>query len=130
MAGVGALLLGLLFWITQISFITIHMLFGVTLALSLLVLSIVMVCIRGARLLGAMGIVYAFILPAFGLTQASLLIGSSMHWLIQAAHLCVGIGSVTLVQGIYVRYRRLRPTVTGVAEPPQAARRWRRKEHV
>jgi hypothetical protein len=64
-AGLGALTLGLLFWIAQIDFISLHMLFGLTLALSLLVLSLVMVFTRGMRLLGAVGIVYAFILPAY-----------------------------------------------------------------
>src|SRR5207247_9557740 len=83
-AGLGSLTLGLLFWIAQIDFISVHMLFGLTLALSLLVLSLIMIFTRGMRLLGFVGIVYAFtfILPVFGLTQATLLVGS-MHWLIQ-----------------------------------------------
>jgi hypothetical protein len=115
-AGLGALTLGLLFWIAQIDFIGLHMLFGLTLALSLLVLSLVMVFTRGMRLLGAVGIVYAFILPAFGLTQATLLIGS-MHWLIQTAHLLVGLGAMELVQLMSVRSQRLKL----VAAEPEAA---------
>src|SRR5260370_42533418 len=73
-AGLGALILGLLFWIAQVDLISFHMLFGLTLALSLLVLSLVLVCTRGIRLLGAAGVVYALILPAFGLRQAMLLV--------------------------------------------------------
>jgi hypothetical protein len=50
------------------NFISIHLLFGITVALSLLILGIVGVFTRGLRLLGALGIVYALILPVFGLT--------------------------------------------------------------
>lgn len=120
LAGLGALLLGLLFWIAQVDLITFHMLFGLTLGLSLLVLSLIMVFSKGMRLLGAAGIVYAFILPIFGLTQSRLLIGN-LHWLIQAAHLLVGLGALALVQVIYTRYERLK-TATPEMVLPQAVR--------
>ena len=107
LAGLGALTLGLLFWIAQVNDINIHMLFGLTVALALLVLSIVMVATRGTRLLGAVGIVYALILPVFGLTQSGILIGS-MHWLIQAAHLLVGLGALALAGIMATRYMRLK----------------------
>ncbi len=107
LAGLGALALGLLFWIAQVDDINIHMLFGLTVALALLVLSIVMVATRGTRLLGAVGIVYALILPVFGLTQSGILIGS-LHWLIQAAHLLVGLGALALAGIMGTRYIRLK----------------------
>jgi len=106
-AGLGALVLGLLFWIAQVDLINIHMLLGLTVALALLVLSIVMVATRGMRLLGAVGIVYALLLPVFGLTQSEILIGS-MHWLIQAAHLLVGVGALALAGIMATRYIRLK----------------------
>ena len=105
-AGVAALILGLLFWITPIDLISFHMLFGITLAISILVLSIMMLFIRGMRLLGIVGIIYTFVLPIFGLTQSGLLVGN-LHWLIQTAHLLVGLGALALVQVIYTRYMRL-----------------------
>jgi len=107
LAGLGALALGLLFWVAQVDDINIHMLFGLTVALALLVLSIVMVATRGVRLLGAVGIVYALILPVFGLTQSGILIGS-LHWLIQAAHLLVGLGALALAGIMATRYTRLK----------------------
>lgn len=110
-AGLGALTLGLLFWIAQLNFISIHMLFGLTVALSLLILGIVGVFTRGMRLLGAIGIVYALIVPAFGLTQATLLLGS-LHWLIQAAHLLVGLGALTFIWVLSTRYLHLKRRVT------------------
>lgn len=106
-AGLGALTLGLLFWIAQIDLLNIHMLLGLTVALALLVLSIVMVATRGLRLLGAIGIVYAFILPVFGLTQSGILIGST-HWLIQVLHLLVGLGALALAGIMGTRYIRLK----------------------
>jgi hypothetical protein len=118
-AGLGALTLGLLFWIANMNFISIHMLFGLTVALSLLILGIVGVFTRGLRLLGATGIVYALILPVFGLTQATLLVGS-MHWLIQTAHLLVGLGGLALAGIIGTRYLRLKSAAAKAAVPEAA----------
>ena len=120
LAGLGALILGLLFWIAQVNVINIHMLLGLTVALALLILSIVAVFTKGMRLLGAVGIVYALIVPVFGLTQATLLVGS-MHWLIQTAHLLVGLGALALIGVIGTRYVRLKRVSARVAVP-QAAR--------
>ncbi len=119
-AGLGALALGLLFWIAQIAFINIHMLLGLIVALSLLVLGIVAVCTRGMRLLGAVGIVYALIVPVFGLTQATLLVGS-LHWLIQTTHLLIGIGALALMGVISTRYLRLKQAVAKAAAPQATA---------
>ena len=116
-AGLGALTLGLLDWIANVSFISIHILFGLTVALSLLVLGIVGVFTRGMRLLGAIGIVYALLVPAFGLTQATLLVGS-LHWLIQTAHLLVGLGALALAGILSTRYLRLKQ-VTAKGAPPE-----------
>ncbi|HLZ60928.1 MAG TPA: hypothetical protein VKR06_28600 [Ktedonosporobacter sp.] len=106
LAGLGALTLGLLNWIANINFIGIHMLFGLTVTLALLVLSILMMFIRGMRIWGAAGIVYALIVPVFGLTQATLLVGD-FHWLIRIAHLLVGVGAMALAGIMGNQYLRL-----------------------
>ena len=117
-AGLGALTLGLLFWIANIDFISLHMLFGLTVVLSLLTLGLVGVFTRGMRLPGAIGIVYALIVPIFGVTQATLLVGS-LHWLIQAAHLLVGLGALALAGILSTRYLRLKHvTAKGAAPEP------------
>jgi hypothetical protein len=115
-AGLGALTLGLLFWIAQLNFISFHMLFGLIVALSLLILGIVGVFTRGMRLPGALGIVYALIVPAFGLTQATLLLGN-LHWLIQTAHLLVGLGALAFIGVLSTRYLRLKRGVTKAPAP-------------
>src|SRR5258708_643919 len=119
-AGLGALTLGLFFWLAQMNFISFHMVFGLIVALSLLILGIVGVFTRGMRLPGALGIVYALIVPAFGVTQATLLVGS-LRWLIQTAHLLVGPGALAFIGVLSTRYLRLKRVVTK-APAPQAER--------
>jgi hypothetical protein len=118
-AGLGALTLGLLFWIANLNFIGLHMLLGLTVALSLLTLGIVGVFTRGMRLLGAIGIVYALIVPVFGVTQTALLVGS-LHWLIQTAHLLVGLGALALAGILGTRYLRLKQVTARGAAPERA----------
>ena len=74
-AGLGALLLGLLIWIANMNLISIHMLFGLIVTLALLIMSIIAVSTRGLRIWGVVGIVYALIVPVFGLTQFNILAG-------------------------------------------------------
>lgn len=118
-AGLGALTLGLLFWIAQIDLISIHMLFGLIVTLSLLVLGIMGVFTRGLRLLGGVSIVYALGIPIFGLSQVELLIGN-IHWLIQAAHLFVGLGALTLIGVLSKQYLHLKRTALEVPTPQTA----------
>jgi hypothetical protein len=112
--------LGLLYWIAQlfvwgwllvllaqIGFPNIHEWFGTIGVLGLLVLGGMTVWIRGSRLLGAGGIIYALLVPAFGLTQTLILVGN-LHWLIRAAHLLVGIGAMMLVLRIEKQHLRLK----------------------
>ncbi len=110
-AGLGALALGLLFWIANIDFIGLHMLLGITVALSLLLLSLVALSAKGTRFLGGVGVIYALIVPVFGLTQDRIL-DTSAHWLIQAAHLLVGIGALALIGIMSSRYQRLKRAVS------------------
>ena len=52
LAGIGAVTLGLLHWFFRISFIEIHMLFGVVVTLALLIAGMVAVFTKGLRVLG------------------------------------------------------------------------------
>lgn len=107
LSGLVALVLGLLFWFAQIDLITVHMVFGLLVALSLLVLSIVMLSIRGGRILGVVGILYALVVPMFGELQLDLYV-SGASWLIPTVHLLIGIGAVALAQIMFTRYVRLK----------------------
>ncbi|GHO64449.1 hypothetical protein KSC_033410 [Ktedonobacter sp. SOSP1-52] len=118
-AGLGALLLGLLSWIAQMNVTGIHMLFGLVLALTLLVMSILALMTRGMRVWGIVGIVYALLVPIFGVTQFTLLIGD-LHWLIRTAHMLVGIGAMALAGTMSARYAVLKQRGTSPVTEPQS----------
>lgn len=95
---------------THANFTDIHMLFGLIVALILLILAVIAVFTRGLRRLGVIGIVYAFIVPIFGVTQQMILAGD-LHWLIETAHLAVGFGAFALIGAISARFT-VRKTAT------------------
>lgn len=112
-AGVCALILGLSIWTFQLDVINIHMLFGLLVTLALLVISFLAALTRGVRVLGIVGIIYAFIIPTLGMSQEMLLTGN-LHWLIQILHMLVGIGALALGGVTSWRYLRLRKAAPAV----------------
>ncbi|GHO49624.1 hypothetical protein [Ktedonospora formicarum] len=96
LVGLIALLLGLSYWIFQANVISFHMLAGLLVTLSMLILGIILAFTKGCRVLGIVGIVYALILPIFGMSQMTLLVGD-LHWLIRVAHLLVGLGALAII---------------------------------
>jgi hypothetical protein len=104
---------GVLVFLARIGFPAIHELFGVIGAIGLLILGGIAICTRGRRLLGAGGVIYALMVPAFGMTQTLILTGS-LHWLIQVAHLLVGLGAMALVMRIEKRFQSRDGIATGV----------------
>ena len=98
---------GLLVLLAQIGFANFHEGFGFLGVLGLLILGIVALFTRGNRRLGVGGILYTFLVPTLGLTQALILVGN-LHWLIQAVHLLVGIGAMVLLRMIEKRYLNLK----------------------
>ena len=70
--------------------------FGTIGVLGLFILGSVAVFTKGSRWLGVGSMIYALLVPAFGLTQTLILVGN-LHWLIQTAHLLVGIGAMVLI---------------------------------
>jgi hypothetical protein len=104
LAGLCALVLGLLIWIANSDLTDIHMLFGLLVTLGLLVMSIIALTAPGLRIWGLVGIIYAIILLIFGESQSNVLAGN-LHWLIQALHTLVGIGAIALTSFLAARYR-------------------------
>ncbi len=98
-----------------------HMLFGLIIALILLILAVMAVFRRGSTRLGAIGIVYALIVPIFGVTQEQILAGD-LHWLIEAAHLVVGFGALTLIGRISASFMRCQKAASAAAALAEAAR--------
>jgi hypothetical protein len=107
LAGLCALVLGLFIWIARADLTDIHMLFGLLVTLGLLAMSIIALTARGLRIWGIVGIVYALIVPIFGVSQVDVLAGN-LHWLIQTLHLLVGIGAMALTGFLGARYMTLK----------------------
>lgn len=96
---------------THPTLISIHMLFGLLVTLALLIIAIMAAFTSGLRQMGAIGIVYALILPTFGYTQQMILPGD-LHWLVQAVHLMVSFGTIPFIGAIIARYLALKQITT------------------
>ena len=121
LAGLCALVLGLLIWIANIDLTDIHMLFGLLATLGLLVMSIIALTARGLRLWGIVSLVYAIIVPIFGVSQSTMLVGH-LHWLIQTLHLLVGLGAIVLTGFLGARSMTLRRSEAKPEASPQVLR--------
>ncbi len=114
--GACELTLGLVIWFVGVSSVTLHILLGSALALILLIIGVIALPIKETRSLGVIGILYAAILPGFGMVQMSLLIGS-LHWLVQLLHLLIGVGAIAVVHLIGARYLKLKRTGGPAVQP-------------
>jgi hypothetical protein len=97
------------------------MLFGLLVSLALLVLAIIAAATSGLRRLGLISIVYALLMPIFGVTQQMILVGN-LHWLIEAAHVLVGLGALGLCGTISTRFLRLKQGTSEVGRQSQLVR--------
>jgi hypothetical protein len=94
LTGLIAIVLGLLFWTgNALTLISIHMLAGIVLVLSLWALAGMAAWAGVNRGLAALAIVWGLIVPILGLTQTQLL-PNSAHWVIRVVHLLVGMGAM------------------------------------
>ncbi len=121
LAGLCALVLGLFIWIANSDLTDIHMFFGLLVTLGLLVMSIIALTASGLRIWGIVGIVYAIIVPIFGVSQFNMLVGHP-HWLIQTLHTLVGIGAIVLTGVLGARYMTLKRGEAAPAAESQALR--------
>jgi hypothetical protein len=96
--GSALIILGLLFWTGNgLAFISVHMLLGILLVLSLWTLAVLSA--RAGEQPGFVGLAIAWgvIVPILGLTQDQLLPGPA-HWVIKVLHLLVGLGAIGLAE--------------------------------
>jgi hypothetical protein len=105
-AGVLALLLGLLFWTGDaLSLVPVHMLLGVLTVLALWLLAATasqlgapMSLVIGAGVLG-------LLVLGLGFSQQSLIPGNG-HWIVQVVHLVLGMAAIGIAEMIGGRVRR------------------------
>ncbi len=109
-----ALILGILVWIkgTNVAggrLLPLHMGLGILIALLLLLLGCFILTIKGRNIGLAIGaFVLAICMVALGLRQQFILTDPSFHWIIQVAHLLLGLLALGMGEMIAGRYKRLR----------------------
>src|SRR6266508_1667481 len=97
--GVLLLILGLLIWAEGMSgLIGIHMLLGVVLVISLVVLGILAWQQKAPVGLAAGLIVVAAVVLWVGLTQNTTLNAGANQWLVKIVHLLLGMGAVAMAE--------------------------------
>src|SRR5437764_7266230 len=112
------LILGIFFWIkrTDVSgspLVLLHMGLGILIALLLVILGSFIVTVKEQNIGLAIGaFVLAICMVALGLRQQSILAGSPLHWIIQIAHLLLGLLAIGMAEMIAGRYKRLRAAAT------------------
>jgi len=106
-AALLALILGIIFWTsdTRGVLVPIHMLLGIIVTLTLLILGGVMTTVKGGLGLGIGAIVLGLLVVIVGLTQTQLIPGS-LHWIIQVIHLLIGLSAIGMGEMVAGRYRR------------------------
>ena len=95
-AGILALLLGLALWGGRLyGLINLHMALGVVVVLGLWGLAVLSLRRRGSSRLAIGAAVWGLTTLALGPSQTGLLVGD-LHWLVQVAHLLLGLGAIAL----------------------------------
>ena len=120
LCGTLALILGLLFWTgNALNLISIHMLLGILVVLSLWVIGVGQAfSSRGSWPLAAGALLLGLLVVVVGMTQSSLMVGS-LHWVIQVTHLLLGLLAVGVGQISAARARNDVPI--GEEQPSRAA---------
>ena len=114
-AALFALILGILFWVGVLSgtgtrnpWTSLHMTLGIIVTICLVILGVLMITTKGGSAgLGIGAIILSILVVALGVSQTSLLIAPSVHWIVQVVHLLFGLAAIGLGEMIAGRYRRL-----------------------
>ena len=107
LAGLLALILGLLFWTgVALNLMQMHMLLGLLAVGALLVIGIGQAFSKGGSWIIAAGtLVVGAAMIMIGMMQASLMVGE-FHWIIQVIHLVLGLLTIGMGHMGAARYRK------------------------
>jgi hypothetical protein len=90
-AGTLQLVLGALFWTGHAyTFVPLHIISGTLIVLTLWTVAVQALVIGTHRGLASFALLWGLALPAFGMRQATMLIGP-MHWIVRVIHLLMGL---------------------------------------
>jgi hypothetical protein len=115
--GIALVVLGILFWTGHaLSLLQLHMTLGGLFVLSMWILVVVGLLAPGTRAFAVLVFIWSLIVPALGVTQLRLMPGAD-HWVVQAAHLLVGLIAMGLAHGLA---RRIGRRSAGAAAVPES----------
>jgi hypothetical protein len=90
-AGIVQILLGLSIWIGPgMPYVSLHIQTGILIVAGLWILAVLALIQGGRAALAGFAFVWGLALPAFGMVQGTILVGS-LHWIIQVVHLLMGL---------------------------------------
>jgi hypothetical protein len=110
LGGVLLLIMGLLIWTENATGVTpTHMLLGVLVVVALLVMAAVAVPLGASVGMAIAVAVMAAVTLVFGMYQMSVLPRPDpLHWIVQVAHLLIGMAAIGLAEALGGRLRRHR----------------------
>ena len=105
--GLALIVLGVLFWTGHaLALLPVHMLLGALFVVCLWVLSGIALSARAGAAFTLTVFVWSLVVLALGMAQVTLL-PSPRHWIVQAAHLLVGLIAIGLGHALAARILRL-----------------------
>jgi hypothetical protein len=107
LAGLLALILGLLFWAgTAMHLISMHMLLGLLAVGALFVIGIGQAFSKnGSWIIAACSLLVGAIMLVLGMIQSTLMVGE-LHWIMQVSHLVLGLLTIGMGHMGAARYRK------------------------
>lgn len=107
LAGLLALVLGLLFWTgAALNLVNMHMLLGFLAVGALWIIGVGQALSRGgSRIFAACALLVGAVMIVVGMNQSSLLVGES-HWVVRVLHLAFGLLTIGMGHMGAARYRK------------------------
>ena len=111
LAGLLALILGLLFWTgSALNLISLHMLLGFLAVGALWIIGVAQALAdSGSWMIAIVSIVVGALMVALGLSQSSLIVGD-FHWVIRIIHLLLGLLTIGMGHMAAARSRKHSPS--------------------
>jgi hypothetical protein len=107
LAGLLALILGLLFWTgAALNLLSMHMLLGLLAVCALWVIGIAQAIAKGGSwIIAVCALIIGAVMIVLGMIQSTLMIGE-LHWVVQVVHLILGILTIGIGHMAAARYRK------------------------
>jgi hypothetical protein len=111
LAGLLALILGLLFWTgSALNLVSLHMLLGFLAVGALWIIGVAQALVySGSWMIALVSMIVGALMLFLGLTQSSLMMGE-FHWVIRIIHLLLGLVTIGLGHMAAARHRKHSPS--------------------